>query len=193
MGGEKKDNKKMVNNLEINKYTTFEKKKWCKEEFLIRSNKRKHEEYEITEINPRDLKRRKQISNDPLHQGIINERASLKAREFKLNLQGLLGKTQTICNSTEVLQLAGFYCKVCECILKDSVTYLDHINGKWHQRALGMSMRVEKVGLYKVRKRIAAQSKKDAKSNKIENNFEPLDNYFRQNITLKDQQESHNQ
>lgn len=39
---------------------------------------------------------------------------------------------------------AGYYCSVCECILRDSQSYLDHINGKYHNRALGMSMRVER-------------------------------------------------
>ena len=39
---------------------------------------------------------------------------------------------------------AGYYCSVCDCILRDSQSYLDHINGKWHNRALGMSMRVER-------------------------------------------------
>lgn len=39
---------------------------------------------------------------------------------------------------------AGYYCSVCDCILRDSQSYLDHLNGKWHNRALGMSMRVEK-------------------------------------------------
>ena len=38
----------------------------------------------------------------------------------------------------------GWHCSVCDCFLKDSHTYLDHINGRKHQRALGFSMRVER-------------------------------------------------
>ena len=43
-----------------------------------------------------------------------------------------------------MLLQAGYYCSVCDCILRDSASYLDHINGKYHNRALGMSMRVER-------------------------------------------------
>lgn len=38
----------------------------------------------------------------------------------------------------------GWHCKVCDCFLKDSHTYLDHINGRKHQRNLGYTMRIEK-------------------------------------------------
>ena len=33
---------------------------------------------------------------------------------------------------------------MCECVLRDSQSYLDHINGKYHNRALGMNMVVER-------------------------------------------------
>ena len=42
-------------------------------------------------------------------------------------------------------QQAGYYCNVCDCILKDSKSYLDHINGgclcwRWRPGAPGASV-----------------------------------------------------
>jgi hypothetical protein len=39
---------------------------------------------------------------------------------------------------------------VCNCFLKDLLTYLDHINGKKHQCYLGYSMRVKKSTMEEV-------------------------------------------
>lgn len=80
---------------------------------------------------------------DPLHQGLIVERANLKARDRQIDLAANLNKTQVVSLTSSLSQQAGYYCSVCDCVLKDSVSYLDHINGKYHNRSLGMSMRVE--------------------------------------------------
>ena len=43
-------------------------------------------------------------------------------------------------------------------MLRDSASYLDHVNGKKHQRKLGYSMRIERVGVDSVRDRLAAKT-----------------------------------
>ncbi|KAJ1912402.1 U4/U6.U5 snRNP associated protein [Mycoemilia scoparia] len=89
-----------------------------------------------------------------------SERELLQARKNKVNLTGMLGKTQVIQASNVASKQAGFYCKVCDCTVKDSVTYLDHINGKKHQRNLNMSMTVAKDSVDDIKSKLAALKKK---------------------------------
>jgi U4/U6.U5 tri-snRNP component SNU23 len=97
----------------------------------------------------------------------VVQRAPLKARETLVNLESRLGKTQIVITSTPLAMQGGFYCDVCECVVKDSSNYLDHINGKKHTRAMGMSLKAERAMLEQVRKRLAENKKKQllAKSN----------------------------
>lgn len=99
-----------------------------------------------------------------------SDRAFLKARREKVDLESKVGKTEII-NPTnaESASGAGFWCQTCSCLLKDSVSYLDHINGKKHQRALGYSMRSERSNVDQVKdkldslkRKIEEQSKKSA-------------------------------
>lgn len=56
-------------------------------------------------------------------------RAFLKARTQKVALETSVGTVRVV-KSDDLSKTSGYYCEVCECGLKDSVAYLDHINGK---------------------------------------------------------------
>jgi U4/U6.U5 tri-snRNP component SNU23 len=60
-----------------------------------------------------------------------SQRAFLKSRINKVELDGKVGKIEVI-NPTSAgdHRGAGFWCETCSCLLKDSASYLDHINGK---------------------------------------------------------------
>ena len=60
----------------------------------------------------------------------------------------------------------GYYCKVCDCTVKDSISWLDHVNGKKHNRALGMNMRCERATLEGVQARLKDHKPSDRKSQK---------------------------
>lgn len=78
----------------------------------------------------------------------------LRKRETKVDVFKNVGQYQVVTNNTALAQRGGWYCDVCECLLKDSNTYLDHINGKKHQRRLGMTMRPERATLADVRAKL---------------------------------------
>ncbi|KAL7235327.1 hypothetical protein ACSBR1_018766 [Camellia fascicularis] len=81
------------------------------------------------------------------------QRKPLKHRDYEVDLESRLGKTQVVTPIAPLSQQAGYFCSVCKCVVKDSANYLDHINGKIYQRALGMSMRVERASLQQVQER----------------------------------------
>ena len=99
---------------------------------------------------------------------VNSQRAFLKARTTNLSDQMVqrAGKIEVVTSQAMEMGVGGgFWCETCSCLLKDSSAYLNHINGKKHQRALGFSMRVESVGVSSVKDRLSAlKSKLAAKS-----------------------------
>jgi U4/U6.U5 tri-snRNP component SNU23 len=84
-----------------------------------------------------------------------SKRAFLQARRGKIDdIDSKVGTTEivseevaatvTVPKDGVVKTGVGWQCKVCDCFLKDSLTYLDHINGRRHQKKLGFTMRVER-------------------------------------------------
>uniref|UniRef100_A0A1I8ABV8 U1-type domain-containing protein n=2 Tax=Steinernema glaseri TaxID=37863 RepID=A0A1I8ABV8_9BILA len=79
------------------------------------------------------------------------------AREYKVDLESKVGKSVVINKTTPSAETGGFYCDACDCVVKDSINFLDHINGKNHQRNMGMSMKVKRSTLSDVKERLAAK------------------------------------
>lgn len=55
----------------------------------------------------------------------------LLSAPFQIDLAAKLNKTQVVSVTMPLSQQAGYYCSVCDCQLRDSQSYLDHINGGW--------------------------------------------------------------
>ncbi|XP_012833821.1 PREDICTED: zinc finger matrin-type protein 2 isoform X2 [Erythranthe guttata] len=122
------------------------RKKFDREEYLQRARAREEKEAEAG--------KRTKSSGPPV------QRKPLKHRDYEVDLESRLGKTQVVTPIAPLSQQAGYYCSVCECVVKDSANYLDHINGKKHQRALGMSMRSERATLEQVKDRFEVLKKR---------------------------------
>eukprot|EP00899_Mesostigma_viride_P003099 jgi/Mesvir1/12790/Mv22841-RA.1 len=140
------------------------RRKWDKEEFSARARERLKELEEDEDED--ELPARKEPKPPPV------QRAPLKQRDFEVHLDSNLGKTQVVTHQTPLSGQAGYYCKVCECVVKDSANYLDHINGKKHQRALGMSMRVERKTAEDVRERFQQLKRKASTQTTAEEEFD---------------------
>jgi U4/U6.U5 tri-snRNP component SNU23 len=57
-------------------------------------------------------------------------RELLRARTEKIVLDANLNKVQVVQSTSIASKQPGFHCELCDCVVKDSVNYLDHINGK---------------------------------------------------------------
>ncbi|PWN35478.1 uncharacterized protein FA14DRAFT_145338 [Meira miltonrushii] len=78
----------------------------------------------------------------------------LQARKDDLQITKNQGKTLMVENEPGKRKGPGFYCDLCNRTFKDSIAYLDHVNGRLHLRKLGQTTQVERSTLEEVRERL---------------------------------------
>ncbi|CAG8459329.1 19251_t:CDS:2, partial [Dentiscutata erythropus] len=144
--------------------TSF-RRTWDKEEFERRARERARQEREQQE----DEDRKRKGIKPKYSESSIDEppRDLLRARTERVILDANLNKTQVVQSTSIASKQPGFYCKECDCVVKDSVNYLDHINGKKHQRALGMSMKVERSTIDQIKAKFEHLKKKKEEEQQI--------------------------
>jgi len=119
-----------------------------------------------------------------------SKRAFLKARRNNVDIDSKIGTSEMVSAESAALSSKagdnkdgvvksgiGWHCKVCDCFLKDSHTYLDHINGRKHQRNLGYSMRVERSTKDDLMNRLSQLTKKKEEEETREDIPEPETKY----------------
>lgn len=122
------------------------RREWDKEAFEKRAKERLE-----AELSLEDERERKKTEPRA-----IVQRAPLQRRTEDLQLAKYVNTRQVITGAEALAGAGAYYCKVCECALRDSQNYLAHINGRKHNRMLGMSMRAERSTLGEVRARLEA-------------------------------------
>ena len=136
-----------------------QRRKWDKDEYTEKAAERERAEDET--YGDGKGKRPTVPSGAIMERKELNV-ASVIQRDYKKELEARVG-TKTLVN-LDTGEGLGFKCKETGVILKDSMAYLDHINGKKQQKALGMSMRVERSTVDQVKNAFANAKRKKAEA-----------------------------
>lgn len=72
-------------------------------------------------------------------------------------------------NASKTVPAHGFYCSTCKASFTSSDAYLDHCNGKIHQKNMGVTLKVERIeAVDRVKARIEMLSKKQSEGKAVE-------------------------
>lgn len=85
--------------------------------------------------------------------------AFVTERKDRIAFEQAIGRQKNVILETSHI---GFHCKVCDVTLKDNRAYLDHLNGKKHNRNCGLKMQVKRATPEDVRRRLAELTKEKA-------------------------------
>ncbi|KAL0956429.1 hypothetical protein HGRIS_002577 [Hohenbuehelia grisea] len=131
------------------------RKKWDKEEYAERARQKDQDEKERMQENDERMKQGKKPRRGK-RDDLPKPTKLMQQRETPLELDKNLNKTMVVQNpGGRGPGQPGFFCEVCNRTYKDTVGYLDHINGRGHLRALGQTTKIERSSVQQVRDRIA--------------------------------------
>ncbi|KAG0141246.1 hypothetical protein CROQUDRAFT_136257 [Cronartium quercuum f. sp. fusiforme G11] len=131
------------------------RKTWDKSEYELKAKKRDEEERERMKEFEKDLQKGKKPRRKPT-QDLPKPTELMKQREGPLELTKNQNKTMIVQGSLRGPGAPGFYCDVCSRTSKDSSSYLDHLNSRYHLRQLGQKTQVARSTLDQVRAKIAS-------------------------------------
>ncbi|GAA5817702.1 hypothetical protein MFLAVUS_011253 [Mucor flavus] len=144
---------------------------WNKAEYAAKGKARESRDRQAEQNDERrklglpPLKPRKEYKEDD------TSKEALKAREERINIEQNVGKIQVV-QAADSRKQPGFYCKDCDVTIKDSVTYIDHLNGRKHLNNVGISNKVEKADLSSVKERLALLKRKKENPQQEEYNLD---------------------
>ncbi|KAH7045519.1 zinc finger matrin-type protein 2-like protein, partial [Linnemannia elongata] len=102
--------------------------------------------------NPRKTVKKK-AKEAPTEEAIKAEKSE------RLILESAIGKSQVVQGGPNG-RAPGFYCKICDCVLKDSTAYMDHKNGKKHLKNLGIDRKAVREDLNDVVAKLESMKRK---------------------------------
>jgi len=195
----------MSSNLPYKQVKNVERRTWNKQEYLDRAEARSKANSDEDALARKSAKRplsavAAALTDDyekeefiPAEAGaagpLNSQRSFLKARKDRVDLDSKLGSVEiinpeavgpsSVSHKDGVTASAngiGWHCAVCDCWLRDSITYVDHINGKKHQKYLGFSMRTGKSSNEQVKNKLAelAKQKKQSQGDDFFNSKKPI-------------------
>ncbi|KAL0477345.1 U4/U6-U5 tri-snRNP component SNU23 [Acrasis kona] len=149
---------------------TFGRKQWDEEVYKAKAMERANRE-ETGRTEEQETRRRIAPAS---------ERQPLRAREQKVELESIVGRRGIITGETSIKSAVrrggqkgvvidkngGFYCNTCDCVIKDSISYLDHINSRGHVNASGMNTRAVRATVEDVKNKLSKAPPKVKKSTK---------------------------
>ena len=132
------------------------RKKWDRAEYAAKALERQQQQQQEKDKNEEKHSLKASdfglVVKQPLNKGNIIQ------RDFKKDLEAKVG-TVTLVNP-HTGEGSGFVCKETGVVLKDSLSYLDHINSKKTQRDRGLSVHAERSTVEQVRARFTKHKKR---------------------------------